>query len=94
MEPEKSSAQIKDKDLFKAAESGDSSLFKSLPEEQLLKSLSLRNEDDRSLLHVAVSFGHSEVISAKTSKNCASCNSFRKKLYCIYNVKIIFMYIE
>ncbi|XP_049405747.1 uncharacterized protein LOC125869221 isoform X1 [Solanum stenotomum] len=62
MESEKSSAQIKDKDLFKAAESGDSSLFKSLPKEQLFKSLSLRNEDARSLLHVAVSSGHTEVV--------------------------------
>ncbi|XP_075104124.1 uncharacterized protein LOC107778106 isoform X1 [Nicotiana tabacum] len=62
MDSEKLSAQIKDKDLFKAAESGDSSLFESLTEEQLLKALSLRNEDVRSLLHVAVSSAHAQVV--------------------------------
>ncbi|XP_031097114.1 26S proteasome non-ATPase regulatory subunit 10-like [Ipomoea triloba] len=54
--------QIKDKDLFKAAESGNSELFKSLSDDQLLKALALRNEDDRSLLHVAVSSAHTEVV--------------------------------
>ncbi|KDO83088.1 hypothetical protein CISIN_1g026440mg [Citrus sinensis] len=53
---------IKDKDLFKAAETGDSSTFKSLSKQQLLKSLSLRNDDDRTLLHVAASCGHPEVV--------------------------------
>ncbi|KAK4358032.1 hypothetical protein RND71_023642 [Anisodus tanguticus] len=61
MDSAKPSAQMEEKDLFKAAESGDSSLFKSLTEEQLLKSLSLRNEDARSLLHVAVSYGHTQI---------------------------------
>uniref|UniRef100_A0A7N2R224 Uncharacterized protein n=1 Tax=Quercus lobata TaxID=97700 RepID=A0A7N2R224_QUELO len=53
---------IKDDDLFKAAESGDASTFKSLSQNQLSKALSLRNEDGRSLLHVAVSSSHPEVV--------------------------------
>ncbi|KAL0296863.1 UNVERIFIED_CONTAM: hypothetical protein Sradi_6738400 [Sesamum radiatum] len=57
----KPATQIKVGDLFKAAESGDSSLFKSLSEEQILKASSLRNEDGRSLLHVAVSSSKTEV---------------------------------
>lgn len=54
--------QIKDEDLFKAAENGDVSVFESLSDGQLLKSLSLRNEDARSLLHVAVSFAQAQVV--------------------------------
>jgi len=54
-------SQIKDKDLFKAAETGDSSTFKSLPPERLSKALSLQNDDGRSVLHVAASSGHPEV---------------------------------
>lgn len=57
------SKQIRDEELFKAAEWGDSSLFMSLSPEQLAKSLNFRNEDGRSLLHVAASFGHSQVCS-------------------------------
>jgi 26S proteasome non-ATPase regulatory subunit 10 len=53
--------QIKDDDLFRAAESGDASTFKSLSREQLSRALSLRNEDGRSLLHVAASSSQSEV---------------------------------
>ncbi|KAM7464468.1 hypothetical protein LguiA_032589 [Lonicera macranthoides] len=60
--PEVSGIQIKDDDLFKAAESGDSSIFKSLSQQHLLHSLSLRNEDRRSLLHVAASSGHTQVV--------------------------------
>ncbi|KAF3656940.1 putative serine/threonine-protein phosphatase 6 regulatory ankyrin repeat subunit C-like isoform X2 [Capsicum annuum] len=60
MESEKPSVEMKEKELFKAAECGDSSLFKSLTEHQLIKALSLRNEDARSLLHVAVSSGHTQ----------------------------------
>lgn len=52
---------IKDEHLFKAAETGDSSAFTALSSQQLSQSLSLRNEDDRSLLHVAVSSGHADV---------------------------------
>lgn len=55
------SPEIESKDLFEAAESGDSSLFQSLSEEQLSKALSLRNEDGRSLLHVAVSSSKTKV---------------------------------
>ncbi|VFQ92247.1 unnamed protein product [Cuscuta campestris] len=69
--------QIKEDDLFKAAESGDSELFKSLSEDQLRKALALRNEDDRSLLHVAVSYGHAEVVNvlsaAESSINGINC---------------------
>ncbi|CAG7862173.1 unnamed protein product [Brassica rapa] len=50
------SKQIRDEELFKAAESGDSSVFMSLSPQQLVKSLSFRNEDGRSLLHVSASF--------------------------------------
>ncbi|GFY98412.1 ankyrin repeat family protein [Actinidia rufa] len=49
-------------DLFNAAEKGDSSIFRALSQEQLLKALSLRNDDCRSLLHVAASSGHAEVV--------------------------------
>lgn len=52
---------IKEDDLFKAAEEGDSSVFEALSTETLSKALSLRNEDARSLLHVAASSGHSQV---------------------------------
>lgn len=101
MDSEKPSAQIKEKDLFNAAESGDASLFKSLPEEQLLKFLSLRNEDARSLLHVAVSSGQTEVLQLPLPHQYQQNNgikrffkgfrtSFGETLYCIYNVKIIY----
>lgn len=56
-----SAKHIKKEELFKAAESGDSSLFKSLAEERLHRALSLRNEDGRSLLHVAVSSSQIDV---------------------------------
>ncbi|PNX85613.1 26S proteasome non-ATPase regulatory subunit 10-like protein [Trifolium pratense] len=56
------SENIKEKDLFKAAEEGDSSIFESLSPQSLSKSLSLTNEDARSLLHVAASSGHSKVL--------------------------------
>lgn len=57
----KEELKIKDDDLFRAAESGDASTFKSLSQEQLSRALSLRNEDSRSLLHVAASSAQSEV---------------------------------
>ena len=43
-----------EKELFRAAESGDAAAFASLSP----ASLSLRNEDGRSLLHVAAAAGH------------------------------------
>lgn len=61
IDPPKAELQIKDDDLFIAAESGDASTFKSLSREQLSRALSLRNEDGRSLLHVATSSAQSEV---------------------------------
>lgn len=51
----------KPEDLFEAAEKGDTSIFEVLSEEELRRSRTLRNEDDRSLLHVASASGYSEV---------------------------------
>ncbi|CAN6843128.1 unnamed protein product [Brassica oleracea] len=42
---QESKQQMRDEELFKAAESGDSSVFMSLSPQQLAKSLSFRNED-------------------------------------------------
>ncbi|CAL5422705.1 unnamed protein product [Camellia sinensis] len=53
---------IKDDDFFIAAENDDSSFFEALSHDQLLKALSLRNEDCRSLLHVAASSAHPKVV--------------------------------
>lgn len=50
-------------ELFEAAAKGDHKLFEELPEQQLLQALSLRNEDGRSLLHVAAAAGQAHVIS-------------------------------
>ncbi|KMT09011.1 hypothetical protein BVRB_6g137170 isoform B [Beta vulgaris subsp. vulgaris] len=50
------------KEVFKAAEIGDTSVFKSFSDDKLSKFLSLRNDDGRSLLHVAASSTHSEVV--------------------------------
>ncbi len=47
--------------LFEAAESGKDGVFEHLSPEQLTKARTLRNEDDRSLLHVAASTGHTQV---------------------------------
>lgn len=59
--PESHSRPIEDEDLFRAAESGDTSVFLALSPEQLTKALSLTNEDGRSVLHVAVSSDKLEV---------------------------------
>ena len=59
--PPRPECQFQHEDLFRAAETGDSSVFKALSKDQLSKSLSLRNEDGRSLLHVAASSGQLEV---------------------------------
>lgn len=59
--PKPEQQQVKEGDLFKAAENGDAAIFRALSPENFSKSLSLRNEDGRSLLHVAVSSGHSQV---------------------------------
>lgn len=55
------SRPIKDEELFRAAESGDSSAFEALSLEQLTRALSHANEDGRSVLHVAVSAAHLDV---------------------------------
>jgi len=49
-----------EKELFRAAESGDAAAFASLAPADL----SLRNEDGRSLLHVAAAAGHPQVVLA------------------------------
>ncbi|CAH1414200.1 unnamed protein product [Lactuca virosa] len=62
-EPEADKTEIiNDDDLFRAADNGDVSFFKSLSQAQLLRCLALRNEDGRSLLHVAVSSARTEVV--------------------------------
>lgn len=79
MDPPKQSQHqpiIKDKDLFEAAETGDSSTFQSLAPEHISKSLSLRNEDGRSLLHVAVSSRRPEVPCSFLSFSSANFFSF------------------
>lgn len=61
METDQSEPQTESQDLFKAAETGESSAFESLTPKQLALASALRNEDGRSLLHVAVSSGQSQV---------------------------------
>lgn len=55
---------VKDEDLFRAAESGDSEVFEKLSrdEVELNRARSIRNEDARSLLHVAAAAGHHQVV--------------------------------
>ncbi|KAI8010615.1 26S proteasome non-ATPase regulatory subunit 10 [Camellia lanceoleosa] len=60
--PEVGAEAINDDDFFNAAENGDSSFFEALSHDQLLKALSLRNEDCSSLLHVAASSAHPKVV--------------------------------
>ncbi|CAN6927212.1 unnamed protein product [Brassica oleracea var. botrytis] len=60
---QESKQQIRDEELFKAAESGNFLVFMSLSLQQLAKSISFRNKDGRSLLHVSASFGHSQFFS-------------------------------
>ncbi|KAG1368623.1 putative Potassium channel AKT3 [Cocos nucifera] len=57
----------KQEDLFRAAEKGDAALFSSLGEEALHRARSMRNEDGRSLLHVAASSGHPEATDPSVS---------------------------
>jgi 26S proteasome non-ATPase regulatory subunit 10 len=52
-----------EKELFGAAESGDVSAFASLT----AADLSLRNEDGRSLVHVAATAGHAQVVKEDLS---------------------------
>lgn len=62
--------QTKDDDLFKVVESGDALTFKFLFREQFSKALSLRNEDEWSLLHVAATSCQAKV--STTRKFCSS----------------------
>ncbi|KAH7428538.1 hypothetical protein KP509_09G006000 [Ceratopteris richardii] len=48
--------------IFKAAETGDFLVFQELSRDQLLRTCSLRNDDSRTPLHVAVSFGQEEIV--------------------------------
>ncbi|BBM99013.1 26S proteasome non-ATPase regulatory subunit 10 [Marchantia polymorpha subsp. ruderalis] len=56
-------AQPQDEAIWTAAEKGDRSFFDTLSEPQILKALTLKNEDGRSILHVAAAAGHSQVVS-------------------------------
>ncbi|XP_068655023.1 uncharacterized protein [Aristolochia californica] len=66
---------VKDEDLFRAAELGELSVFQSLSEEELQRAQSLRNEDGRSLLHVAVAFGHAKVLHTLSTFASSCVNS-------------------
>ncbi|KAG9152859.1 hypothetical protein Leryth_012477 [Lithospermum erythrorhizon] len=59
--------EIEESELMKAAEAGDVDVFKALSQQQLLKALSLRNQDHRSLLHVAVSSAKIKVVELLTA---------------------------
>ncbi|KAK6918655.1 Ankyrin repeat, partial [Dillenia turbinata] len=68
---------FKDKNLFKAVESSNVSVFESLSPQQLLCALSLKNEDACPLLHVAASFGQMKVVRilAATGPSISGINS-------------------
>ncbi|XP_044954805.1 protein phosphatase 1 regulatory subunit 16A-like [Hordeum vulgare subsp. vulgare] len=53
-----------EKELFVAVESGAASVFASLSPADLAAALSLRNEDDHSLFHVAAASGHTKASAA------------------------------
>jgi 26S proteasome non-ATPase regulatory subunit 10 len=58
MEVDAGAEKPSEKELFLAAESGDADAFSALAPADLAAALSLRNEDGRSLLHVAAASGH------------------------------------
>uniref|UniRef100_A0A0D6R704 Uncharacterized protein n=1 Tax=Araucaria cunninghamii TaxID=56994 RepID=A0A0D6R704_ARACU len=62
--PASTTTNMKDDDLFKAAESGNLEVFQRLAEDQLQlnRARSIRNEDSRSLLHVAAAAGHHQIV--------------------------------
>lgn len=69
-----------DKELFLAAESGDAAPFSSRDPASLAAALSLRNEDGRSLLHVAAASGHPKATAVASLGNCpqiCSADGFR-----------------
>lgn len=68
--PEAADAKL----LFTAAESGDAAAFSNLSPDQLRHARSLRNDDRRSLLHVAAASGHAEVNTS--SFFICFCNCF------------------
>ena len=76
---------IKVEDLFNAAEKGESSIFRALSQAQLLKALSLRNDDCRSLIHVAASSGHAEVVTL-ISISVSPVFGFRENLIIVSQV--------
>ncbi|KAH9298698.1 hypothetical protein KI387_030380, partial [Taxus chinensis] len=53
---------VNDEDLLKAAESGNVEVFEELEIDQLKKAASIRNEDARSLLHVAAAAGNLRLV--------------------------------
>ncbi|KAI5005791.1 hypothetical protein ZWY2020_033034 [Hordeum vulgare] len=57
------------KDLFLVAESGAASVFASVAPADLVVALSLRNEDDRSLIHVAAASGHPKASAAASPRD-------------------------
>ncbi|KAM3278234.1 hypothetical protein ACQJBY_045848 [Aegilops geniculata] len=64
MEVDAGGEKPSEKELFLAAESGDASVFSSLAPADLAAALSLRNEDGRSLVHVAASSARPEAVAA------------------------------
>lgn len=54
--------EIKDEDLFNAAGCGNVEAFHELSAEQLKRIACVRNEDSRSLLHVAAAAGHLQIV--------------------------------
>ncbi|KAG2285741.1 hypothetical protein Bca52824_045345 [Brassica carinata] len=59
---QESKQQMRDEELFKAAESGDSSVFMSLSPQQLAKSLSFRNEDVSEIVKLLSSVDESKTV--------------------------------
>jgi 26S proteasome non-ATPase regulatory subunit 10 len=60
--PDSSSKTLDSETLFEAAGSGNIAVFDKLSVEDLTKSRLLRNEDERTLLHVAAAAGHVMVV--------------------------------
>ncbi|KAF3582604.1 hypothetical protein DY000_02035106 [Brassica cretica] len=73
---QESKQQIRDEELFKAAESDDSSVFMSLSPQQLAKSLSFRNEDVSEIVKLLSSVDESKtVINSKDDEGWAPLHS-------------------
>ncbi|KAI4991198.1 hypothetical protein ZWY2020_039569 [Hordeum vulgare] len=58
-----------EKELFLATESGAASVFTSLAPAELAAALSVRNEDGRSLIHVATASDHPKVSAATSPRD-------------------------